>query len=47
MSTTPTPAPVSRSLFFFSILYDGMTCIAGQMLAKRLDQSPTQETQAE
>lgn len=30
MSTTATPPPtISRSLFIFSILYGGMTCIAG------------------
>lgn len=40
MATTPTPAPVSRSLFFFSILYGGMTCIAGVLAFKQVALGP-------
>lgn len=40
MSTVPTPAPLSRSLFIFSILYGGMTCIAGVLAFKQVALGP-------
>ncbi|MGJ8536627.1 MAG: queuosine precursor transporter [Parasphingopyxis sp.] len=40
MSTIPTPAPLSRSLFIFSILYGGMTCIAGVLAFKQVALGP-------
>jgi len=40
MTTAPTPAPLSRSLFFFSILYGGMTCIAGVLAFKQVALGP-------
>ena len=38
MSTAP--APLSRSLFVFSILYGGMTCIAGVLAFKQVALGP-------
>ena len=37
---TPTPAPISRSLFFFSIFYGGMVCIAGVLGNKQVALGP-------
>jgi uncharacterized integral membrane protein (TIGR00697 family) len=35
-----TPAPLSRSLFFFSVLYGGMVCIAGVLGVKQVALGP-------
>lgn len=40
MTTAQTPVPLSRSLFFFSILYGGMTCIAGVLAFKQVALGP-------
>ncbi|QLC26038.1 queuosine precursor transporter [Parasphingopyxis algicola] len=40
MATASTPAPLSRSLFIFSILYGGMTCIAGVLAFKQVALGP-------
>jgi uncharacterized integral membrane protein (TIGR00697 family) len=37
---TSTPAPISRSLFFFSIFYGGMVCIAGVLGNKQVALGP-------
>ncbi|WP_370307542.1 queuosine precursor transporter [Sphingobium abikonense] len=37
---TTTPAPISRSLFFFSIFYGGMVCIAGVLGNKQVALGP-------
>ncbi|MEM8697420.1 MAG: queuosine precursor transporter [Pseudomonadota bacterium] len=40
MSTAHAPIPLSRSLFVFSILYGGMTCIAGVLAFKQVALGP-------
>lgn len=43
MTSSPpgsTPAPLSRSLFFFSVLYGGMVCIAGILGVKQVALGP-------
>ena len=40
MATAPSPAPLLRSLFIFSILYGGMTCIAGVLAFKQVALGP-------
>ena len=37
---TTSPAPISRSLFFFSIFYGGMVCIAGVLGNKQVALGP-------
>lgn len=37
---TSTPAPINRSLFFFSIFYGGMVCIAGVLGNKQVALGP-------
>jgi uncharacterized integral membrane protein (TIGR00697 family) len=37
---TTTPAPISRSLFVFSVLYGGMVCIAGVLGVKQVALGP-------
>lgn len=37
---TSSPAPISRSLFFFSIFYGGMVCIAGVLGNKQVTLGP-------
>jgi hypothetical protein len=40
MATASNPAPLSRSLFIYSILYGGMTCIAGVLAFKQVALGP-------
>ena len=40
MQTTAAPAPISRSLFAFSIFYGGMVCIAGVLGNKQVALGP-------
>jgi hypothetical protein len=40
MTATPTPAPIARSLFFLSIFYGGMVCIAGVLGNKQVSLGP-------
>ncbi|HEY1604453.1 MAG TPA: queuosine precursor transporter [Allosphingosinicella sp.] len=40
MESNPTPPPIPRSLFLFSIFYGGMVCIAGVLGAKQVALGP-------
>ncbi len=40
MTTSPAAAPLSRSLFVFSVLYGGMVCIAGVLGVKQVALGP-------